>query len=142
MKVSTKKERNTDKDVIHGKMALNTKENGMRTESMVKESIPGTMEESMKVIGKTTTWTVMVSILGKMAESMKDSTKKTRNMVWVSTPGPTAVSMMVNGRMVVNTAKENTYQNKASTEKASGKMESVQDGWMKMTLISHEPLRK
>ena len=76
MRVNIREERNTDKELILGKMALNTLVNGMRIEFMVAESTPGMMGESTKVIGKTIIWTATLSIHGKMVGRKVCSQKK------------------------------------------------------------------
>lgn len=76
----TKEVRNMDKEHTLGKTDPNILENGWKTESTVKESIPGMMEDNTKETGKTIIWMDMVFTHGKTEGNIKDSIRKIRNM--------------------------------------------------------------
>ena len=130
-KAIIKKERNMAMEHTHGRMDPNTLEHGMKTESMVKASIPGTTADSMKETGKITIWMDMVFTLGKMEGNMKASTKRIRNMAKVSTLVPTVGNTMESGRMVDNMERVNTYLRLDSIVKVCGPMVKEKSGSMK-----------
>merc|ERR1719329_318791 len=127
-KANTSEVKSMDMELIPGKMDLSILENGSKIRFTDEASTPGMTVVSTKVTGEIITWTVMESIHGKMEESTKDSTKKIRNMDKVFTLGLMAASTMASGRMEDKMVVVNTYQNKASIEKESGRTEKEKNG--------------
>jgi len=131
-KVNIREAKNMDMEPIPGKMDPNILESGSKIRFTDVENTPGMMVVNTKVTGETITWMVMAFTLGKMAGSTKVSTRRIRNMAKVFTHGPMVASTTASGKMEGKMVVENTYPNKASIEKESGRMEREKNGWTRI----------
>jgi hypothetical protein len=126
--VSTSREKNTIKELTHGKMDPSIKDSGLKIGFMEGENTPGMMADNMTENGEITIWTDMVFTLGKMEGNMKANIKRIRNMEMESTHGPTEENTMENGKMAVSTEEANISQRQHSFGKVFGRMERERPG--------------
>ena len=106
--VCSKMERNGDKVLINGLIAVFILVLGLTIISKEKENTTGQMAESIKVPGKKISLMVRVSTTGLMAEDMTENTRTTKSMVSELTTGQMEKLMKVIGSTVSNTEKENS----------------------------------
>tara|TARA_B110000285_G_C15014153_1_gene558082 strand:+ start:608 stop:1099 length:492 start_codon:yes stop_codon:yes gene_type:complete len=133
MMVCSKMERNGDKVLINGLIAVFILVLGLTIISKEKENTTGQMAESIKVPGKKISLMVRVSITGLMAEDMTENTKTTKSMGLELTTGQMEKLMKAIGSMVSNTVKLSSPILKVEVNSVYGKTEKELNGLITKT---------